>query len=175
MLYERDPILRRECPKGSVRVSITKATSIGLPLSGLTVSGNVRLDERIDDVIGFRVLYLAIAQEGALTQVNGSLMVLSSNKLGGAVKRPSFKIAIASDTVPMVANEFTNVIGLGVITKDNRDWGFPFSEVNRKIDFLSATPVQDFDWTVQPVSGGFLTPNPFALDLVIEFYTQCQC
>jgi len=178
MLYEQQSTSStRECPKGPIRVVVSERISVGLPGSGNNISGVVQFGHRIDDVIGMRVLYLAISQEGALAQSDGSLIKLSSNVLAGGLKRAPFQIANTTDTGNSIAMSNSNVIGLSTICQASREWPFTSASINQRLEFTSPKSIEYFDWLIQPVNGAnnLLQPNPFALELIIEFYTLCKC
>lgn len=178
MLYEREPISSaRECPKGPIRVVVSERISIGLPGTGNNISGVVKFDRRIDDVIGMRVLYFALSQESPLNQYDGSLIKLSSSILGSGLQRAPFQLANTTETGTSTALPHSGVIALSTVCQANRTWPFEMTQVNQRLNFTSPKSIEYFDWLIQSVNGisNLIHLNPFALEFVIEFYTLCKC
>jgi hypothetical protein len=175
MLNERATSFAKECPKGSIRVVVSERTSIDPSTTGGVMSGLVQLRQRIDNVIGIRVLSIALSQTNPLAQYDGGLIALGSNTLGACMKRSPFILAPSSETGASTGISFSNVIALSSTCRTNMQLASPVQENNPRIEFTSAKSVDNFDWQVGAVNGTLLGPAPFALEFIIEFYTLCQC
>lgn len=174
MLQVRNESLQRECPKGTKRVVISERISAGLPFTGSSLSGTCTLRKRIDDAVGFRVLYVAITQTPPMSVANGSLIVLSSGSLGARVATNPFVLATSLDVANLEAVEFSSVIGVSPIY-DANSRELLFGQVNSKFTFTGPSPVESFDWTVSVLNGTFNLTSAFAVEIVLEFYKLCQC
>lgn len=175
MLYPRDESVTRECPKGPKRVVVSERIVAGIPIAGTSVSGTVRLQQRIDDVVGFRVCYVTVSKENPVALADGTLLVLSSMALGSKLALNPFIFANTTDTANGSGIAFSDVIAVVPHGRVSGQRIFAIEEVNQKLYFTSAFSIDFFDWTLSPVQGNFALSSACALELIIEFYTLCRC
>lgn len=148
----------------------------------LTVSrGICRLQERLRDVLAFRVKYFNVSFLSTDLDANqGVLMGLFSDRLAANVQQSNFRLGAASDTgdstataVPMVAwmvrhgttNNFVSSASLST------------AESNSLQRFASPTHIDEFDWLVSPLNQAFPSPvaHAYSIEMVIEFFSVCRC
>ena len=175
MLFARNESLTRECPKGPKCDAISERISAGLPITSNTLSGTVKLEKRIDDVVGFRVRMASVSQESPMIVGNGSLLALRSSILGSALSLNPYQFAITTNQADSISTNYSDIIGLSCMGVVNKERGFPFEQLNRKMSFVRAGPVQNFDWSLSVVNGSYNLTADFAVEIIIEFYTLCKC
>lgn len=175
MLYSRDESVTRECPKGPKRVVVSERINTGIPVAGSSVSGTVRFQQRIDDVVGFRVCYASVSKENPVALADGTLLVLSSKTLGSRLALNPFIFANTTDTANGSGISYSDVIAIVPHARTNEQRLFNVEEVNQKMYFTSASAIEFFDWTLSPIQGNFALTSACALELIIEFYTLCRC
>lgn len=175
MLFARNESVANECPKGPKCVIVSERISAGLPITGNSLSGSVRLAKRIDDVVGFRVRMASVSQASPMIVGNGTLLALRSSQLGSALSSNPYQFAVELNVADSVSTNFSDVIGISCMGVVDKERGFPFEELNRKMYFTRAMPIQNFDWTLSVVNGTYNLTADFALELIIEFYILCKC
>lgn len=165
-----------KCPnKEFILVSQQIAGPLGL------LSGQVHLEHRIDNACGFRVAYfgVTIPDSEYSMAANGLLFVLSSNLAGGLLK-PAFRVATATDGNLSTAQQYSDVVAYSIYGRPSSPGvnGLEFSFMGDTQNDLynrysSPRPIQDFNWSIAPVS---LTPiptptTPYTCEIVFEFLT----
>ncbi len=175
MLYPRNENVLKECPKGPQSVVISERLTTGFPIT-TPLTGVVKLRQRIDDVVAFRVLHCKFTRDGATSSgTNGSMLTIGGNTLGAKLARNPFQLALSTDTGVSEGIAYSNIIGFGTTTNSNISWEFDDGEFNRKQYFTSAYSIESFDWQVTTLRG---TPNIIGactVELVIQFFSQCRC
>ncbi len=175
-LFPRNESVTLECPKGYKCVVVSERISV-VPVTGSSISGSVTLQKRIDDVVGFRLLFASFSKTGGpIGLASGTLLAVQSKKLGSALSSNPFELALSTNTGNSTSIAYSDIVGIfcGGITNEERS--YMFSETNKKHHFVHSMPIQNFDWTVSVVNGSFsgLT-SAFVLELIIEFYVLCHC
>lgn len=164
----------RECPKGPKCAIISERITAGLPIVTASISGTIQLTRRIDNCIGFRVRYMGLSKETPMNISNGTLLILQSSVLGGRLATNPFQLALSTDQPSASMDSYSSVIAVMPSVVANEDRSFP-DEVNRRMIFNAPVPIEAFDWTLSTLQGTFNINTAFALELIIEFYQQCQC
>ena len=176
-LIETDLSLR-SCKKGSVTIAINNKITAGFPVVSNSLSGSVRLAQRLDHVIGFRVRYFNVScASSEYARANGYLLALQSAALGSKVERSPFQFAISSDAVTTVdCNTISNVIGLLALSGTlNNSSLFDLLPGNRYLSFGRSQPIESFDYAITGINGNFNIAAAFAVEAVIEFFLECHC
>ncbi len=175
MLFPRNGSITRECPKGPKCVVISERISAGLPITSNTISGTVKLERRIDDVVGFRVRMASISQASPMIVGDGTLLTLRSSILGSAISSNPYQFSITTNQADSISTSYSDVVGISCMGVIDKERSFPFEQLNRKMYFAHAEPVQNFDWSLSVVNGVYTLGADFAIEIVIEFYILCKC
>ena len=144
-------------------------------------SGVVQIPERLRDVLAFRVKYVNISLLAADLSTNqGAVLGLFSSRLAGNVSSANFRIATSTDTNLATAVP-APCIGWIVRNGTTDNWMGATSlssyESNQLQRFARPVDLDQFDWAVQPLNSSLPSPlaHAYSIEMVIEFYSTCQC
>ncbi len=134
-------------------------------------SGVERLQSRIDDVIGLRVLEMNVvsASNGF---IGSSLIKLKSSLLGSLLDQNTFHIGTAVDSNSTISTARSDVIGLGFSSGGNNDI---FVNMNSFLPFAKPSPIEGFNWEIEEVVGSKSYAATYTIEFVIEFTHLCTC
>lgn len=167
----------KECPRKNpitVAVSQSFTTSLG------TYSGNVKLDYRLDNIVGFKVKHVGFITSSVdnLTNANGTLYALSSSSLAGLLAGGnSFQVARSTDLNDAISIAASNVLAFFTRPQNLSLYQVFTSFFNKHVMKFSAPQnIQYFDWSIAPLQGNLGTQSvTYCVEFIIEFYELCTC
>lgn len=146
--------------------------------------GKVTLERRLENIIGFKVVYAQITAESSSTPYRdaGFIRVLKSNVLGSLSRGNEFQTATGVDTLNTVCTADSTIIGWWApcysTNIEMANWSSQVSAYDVNTLHLFPTPysIQYFDWRVEALNGSITTGTPgFNLEFAIQFFPVCEC
>lgn len=147
------------------------------------LEGQVILPTRLDNIVAFRVKCFNVSLIAADFNFNddGGLFTLHSFSLGSNISGGNhFMAASTGPGAPaQIANGQSSLIGWTIlnIANNSASSAIETHHANHLQPFSRALCIERFDWRVQSNSVNTLVPltTPATVDVVIEFYTVCEC
>jgi hypothetical protein len=133
------------------------------------------------DIIGMKVNYINVALvAGEFPISNGFIRVLKSTGLSRCLKKNNYYTCVSTNsTINTLVNaeSVSNIIGWAApsSTELNNDSQVKQFQVNRIMPFARPYDIDFFDWSVEGLNGNLSAANPYAVEIVFEFYHTCHC
>ncbi len=182
MLQEQQTSHFKKCPKGPI-ISVTQYKIATVEAGDNILRGNVFFDQRLENVIGFKVAFFqVIGEEGSTRPINN--VFLNSSKLGSLCAYNPFRVA-TYPFPPTVSNAFgsgkqqSDLIGFmrqGSTTDPNSGTQSLFGELNPEFQFKMPVHLDSFDYYLTCTKDFFGSElDPTDVCMVIHFYQCCNC